>query len=77
MQCALGWVPSGTLVIAWRGTANFRNVLTDIKFFSRKVVTTPPCRNRSTLTAAMISACRPAAVLNLGLLYSVGQHDLS
>ncbi|CAL5222891.1 g5320 [Coccomyxa viridis] len=35
--CALGWVPSGTLVIAWRGTANFRNVLTDIKFFSRKV----------------------------------------
>lgn len=37
MQCALGWIPTGTLVIAWRGTANFKNVLTDIKFFSRKV----------------------------------------
>lgn len=36
-QCTLVWIPSGTLVIAWRGTANFRNVLTDIKFFSRKV----------------------------------------
>ena len=37
MQCALGWTPTGTLVIVWRGTAN-RNVLTDIKFFSRKVI---------------------------------------
>ena len=37
VQCALGWIPSGTLVIVWRGTANFRNVITDIKFFSRKV----------------------------------------
>ena len=46
VQCALGWVPSGTLVIAWRGTANFRNVLTDIKFFSRKVITSPTCRQR-------------------------------
>ena len=38
VQCALGWIPTGTLVIVWRGTANFRNVLTDIKFFSRKVI---------------------------------------
>ena len=38
VQCALGWTPTGTLVIVWRGTANFRNVLTDIKFFSRKVI---------------------------------------
>lgn len=38
VQCALGWIPSGTLVIVWRGTANFRNVITDIKFFSRKVI---------------------------------------
>ena len=37
VQCALGWIPTGTLVIVWRGTANFRNVITDIKFFSRKV----------------------------------------
>ncbi|CAK0785161.1 hypothetical protein CVIRNUC_008367 [Coccomyxa viridis] len=35
--CALGWIPTGTLVIVWRGTANFRNVITDIKFFSHKV----------------------------------------
>jgi hypothetical protein len=38
VQCALGWTPTGTLVIVWRVTANFRNVLTDIKFFSRKVI---------------------------------------
>ena len=38
VQCALGWTPTGSLVIVWRGTANFKNVLTDIKFFSRKVI---------------------------------------
>ena len=37
VQCALGWTPTGTLLIVWRGTAN-RYVLTDIKFSSRKVI---------------------------------------
>ena len=52
LQCVLGWIPSGTLVIAWRGTANFRNVLTDIKFFSRKVVGNPYLKHRNASTSA-------------------------
>ena len=52
VQCALGWMPGGTLVLAWRGTANFRNVLTDIKFFSRKVGVSP-CWNGGAVAAAV------------------------
>lgn len=37
LQCAVGWIPSGTLVIAFRGTASFKNVAADIKFFSHRV----------------------------------------
>lgn len=39
MQCAVGWIPTGTLVIAFRGTASFKNVLADIKFFSKQACT--------------------------------------
>ncbi|BDA47140.1 probable mono- and diacylglycerol lipase at C-terminar half [Coccomyxa sp. Obi] len=35
--CAVGWMPSGTLVIAFRGTSTLKHVAQDIKFFSARV----------------------------------------
>lgn len=40
VQCAVGWIPSGTLIIAFRGTANLTNVKADINFFSKRVSNT-------------------------------------
>ncbi|KAK9918417.1 hypothetical protein WJX75_004012 [Coccomyxa subellipsoidea] len=39
--CAVGWIPSGTLIIAFRGTANLTNVKADINFFSKRVELLP------------------------------------
>ncbi|CAL8471766.1 g11308 [Coccomyxa elongata] len=35
--CAVGWMPRGTLVIAFRGTSTLKHVQQDIRFFSARV----------------------------------------
>jgi hypothetical protein len=74
VQCAVGWIPSGTLIIAFRGTANLTNVKADINFFSKRV-SNILWNFSSEYSNRRIALCSLAHALN-DLHWNLWVHDL-